>query len=115
MINARDPRDDQDVTTLPCSIGTGDCEELRDKRATADGYCNECGRPTCWSCAVEIDGGLLRCAYCQEDIEKARAKENEARLADMPDRASMGVLATIITVGCAGYVYVISALIQRWM
>ena len=109
MINARDPQDDPDVTRLPCRIGTGDCEDM------ADGYCEECGKPTCRSCAVEIDGGYLLCAYCQDDIAVARAKETEPQLADMPDSASMGMLATIVTAGCAGYVYVISALVRRWM
>ena len=109
MINARDPQNDPDVTRLPCRIGTGDCDDM------ADGYCYECSKATCRSCAVELKGGYLRCAYCQDDIEKARAKENESRLAEMPDGASMGMLATIVAAGCAGYVYVISAAIRRWM
>lgn len=75
MINARDPRDDRDVTKLPCRIGTGDCELI------ANGYCEECGKATCRSCAIEIEGGLLLCLDCEDDLQLVAEKEKRERKA----------------------------------
>lgn len=70
-----DPRKDPIVELSPCRIGTGDCE------GTADGYCEECGKATCRSCAVEDDGGLLTCLDCEADLKLAAEKEQHDKKA----------------------------------
>lgn len=70
-----DPRDYPDVESQPCQIGTGDCTDL------ADGTCEECGKLTCQSCAIEIEGGFLLCADCQSDLERVAEKEKQERKA----------------------------------